>query len=358
MNLYILNQSFQTVAVIDQYSSLIWTRRYWNCGDFELYLPANSDLLQYLKIGYYIHREDCDCTMIIEKIDIKTDAENGNYFTVSGRSAESILSYRICMGTGWGTNYPHFLCQVLISGAFDLEQKNTNRYAPEIGEFSGWTDDVGYIIWTGVYENSNLMDVVFSVCMEYGFSYKFVRNENKFDILFYSGSDRTLGQTEKTPVIFSPKYYNLINSEYAYDISSEKTNALVVGGEDETRTVIWHPEGNQAKSGLKRREIYIDAKDLKKKKEDGSYYTADEFYQILAQRGREKIAETVALPTFSGEVDTTLQFIYRRDWDLGDIVTIENEYGMNAKARILEVIEVDDENGYKITPTLSDWEMI
>ena len=60
---------------------------------------------------------------------------------------------------------------------------------------------------------------------------------------------------------------------------------------------------------------------------------------------------------YTGEVDTTLQFIYRRDWDLGDLVSIENEYGMKANARVLEVIEADDENGYRVTPTFSDWEM-
>mgnify|MGYP002731915666 FL=1 len=58
MELYILNQTFQRVAVIDQYSSLIWTRRYWDVGDFELYIPADPDLLQYLQIGFYVFRED------------------------------------------------------------------------------------------------------------------------------------------------------------------------------------------------------------------------------------------------------------------------------------------------------------
>ena len=100
MVLYILNQTFQRVAVIDQYSSIIWTRRYWDVGDFELYVPADPDLLQYLQIGFYVFREDCESTMMIEHIEIKTDAENGNYFIISGRGVENILSYRVVANAG------------------------------------------------------------------------------------------------------------------------------------------------------------------------------------------------------------------------------------------------------------------
>ena len=35
---------------------------------------------------------------------------------------------------------------------------------------------------------------------------------------------------------------------------------------------------------------------------------------------------------------------------MGDLVSVENEYGISMKARIVEVIEVNDENGYSIEP--------
>lgn len=79
---------------------------------------------------------------------------------------------------------------------------------------------------------------------------------------------------------------------------------------------------------------------------------------MLIQKGKEEFTKLAVFPIFSGEVDTNFQFIYRRDWDLGDMVTIENEYGVKANARIIEVIETDDENGYKIIPTFSEWEMV
>lgn len=369
MELYILNQTFQRVAVIDQYSSLIWTRRYWDVGDFELYVPADPDLLQYLQIGFYVFREDCESTMMIEHIEIKTDAENGNYFIISGRGVENILSYRVVANAGsFSASSPSALCCWLIS----LEAKGVNaKYADReiniIKDLYGVKIDneEGYFYWN-IYQYQNLLDAIFSICKQYGFSFRFVFTDKKdgFNFTCYKGVDRTFDQKENTPVIFSPKYYNLINSQYVLDDENNKTMAFIAGeGEGADRSVIWtHKTWNSADEHnvpkqLDRREIFVDARDIRMKKDDGTYYTAAEYGILLRQRGKEKLFETGIIEGLSGEVDTTLQFIYRRDWDLGDLVSIENEYGMKANARVLEVIEADDENGYRVTPTFSDWEM-
>lgn len=367
MELYILNQTFQRVAAIDQYSSLIWARRYWKVGDFEIYIPADPDLLQYLQIGFYVFREDCESTMMIEHIEIKTDVENGNYFIISGRGVENILSYRVVANAGgFAARTPSIMCEYLIRlEAKGLDMKYADREIDIIKTISRLAQEDE--LWIGnsfIYQN--LLDAVFSLCKQYGFSFKFLLTNEKdgFDVVFFRGIDRTLGQTKNPPVIFSPKYYNLINSQYVLDAENNETMAFIAGeGEGADRSVIWtHKTWNFADEHnvpkqLDRREIFVDARDLRMKKDDGTYYTAAEYGILLRQRGKEKLFETGIIEGLSGEVDTTLQFIYRRDWDLGDLVSIENEYGMKANARILEVIEADDENGYRVTPTFSDWEM-
>ena len=367
MELYILNQTFQRVAAIDQYSSLIWARRYWKVGDFEIYIPADPDLLQYLQIGFYVFREDCESTMMIEHIEIKTDVENGNYFIISGRGVENILSYRVVANAGgFAARTPSIMCEYLIRlEAKGLDMKYADREIDIIKTISRLAQEDE--LWIGnsfIYQN--LLDAVFSLCKQYGFSFKFLLTNEKdgFDVVFFRGIDRTLGQTKNPPVIFSPKYYNLINSQYVLDAENNETMAFIAGeGEGADRSVIWtHKTWNFADEHnvpkqLDRREIFVDARDLRMKKDDGTYYTAAEYGILLRQRGKEKLFETGIIEGLSGEVDTTLQFIYRRDWDLGDLVSIENEYGMKANARILEVIEANDENGYRVTPTFSDWEM-
>lgn len=53
---------------------------------------------------------------------------------------------------------------------------------------------------------------------------------------------------------------------------------------------------------------------------------------------------------FEGSVVPNVTYQYKRDYALGDIVTVRNEYGIEAQARIVEVLEVFDGNGYSIEP--------
>ena len=48
MDLYIANQNFQIVGIIDAASSLIWSERYFEIGDFEIYVPATDDYVDLL----------------------------------------------------------------------------------------------------------------------------------------------------------------------------------------------------------------------------------------------------------------------------------------------------------------------
>ncbi len=70
----------------------------------------------------------------------------------------------------------------------------------------------------------------------------------------------------------------------------------------------------------------------------------------LLNRGNEKLAEYGGTISFEGTVQPNVTFIYKKDYNLGDLVTVENEYGISVVARIVEVTEVNDDNGYSIEP--------
>ena len=38
----VMTQEFERIKQIDDYSSLIWTTRYYECGDFEIVLPVTA----------------------------------------------------------------------------------------------------------------------------------------------------------------------------------------------------------------------------------------------------------------------------------------------------------------------------
>ena len=56
MDLYIMNPKLEIIKVVDSASSVIWTRRYNEAGDFEVYIKADDAILEYMKPDNYILR--------------------------------------------------------------------------------------------------------------------------------------------------------------------------------------------------------------------------------------------------------------------------------------------------------------
>ena len=81
-HMYIINPKFELVGVIDSYTSLIWTERYNDCGDFEIMISANDKNIDILQNGYYIKRTDTDRVGIAETKTTQTNEETGDYIIV------------------------------------------------------------------------------------------------------------------------------------------------------------------------------------------------------------------------------------------------------------------------------------
>lgn len=348
MELYIMNQSFETIAVIDAYSSVIWTKRYFTCGDFELYLPVSLELLNTLAVGNFVYRLDDDTVMIIEKIQISTDVEKGNYLIVTGRSLESILAKRIVWTVSSFNANIVYIIQYLL---------NSNVINPSIAErkidnfsFSSLITSTETI--QKQVTGDNLMDTIVNLCTTYGLGWRIKLENGNFKFELYQGVDRSYNQTINPHVVFSPTVDNLINSNYELD-STNYANVALVAGEGEGAARKRQTVGNA--SGLNRCEIYVEANDLSTNTEQP--LTDAEYNSMLVERGTEKLAETIVTKKFEGDVETHNTYVYRRDWNIGDIVQIENEFGITATSRILEIIESEDESGYSVIPTFEEWEV-
>ena len=83
-------------AVCDSFSSLLWDIECYQCGAFEVYIAANPQNIEIFQTGRIIGRDDDkEHFGIIESVKIDTDAENGDYLTVSGRFLMCLLERRI-----------------------------------------------------------------------------------------------------------------------------------------------------------------------------------------------------------------------------------------------------------------------
>lgn len=90
------NLTITLEAVCDSFSSLLWDVEYYQCGKFEVYIAANPQNIEIFQTGRIVGRNDDNRHFgIIESVQIETDAENGDYLTVSGRFLMCLLERRI-----------------------------------------------------------------------------------------------------------------------------------------------------------------------------------------------------------------------------------------------------------------------
>lgn len=349
MDLFVLNTNLDTIAIVDTYTSIIWTDRYQECGDFEAYTAVTEQMLNVFREEYYVQNRDSEHTMIVEGIRIKSDSEEGSHLTITGRSLESILERRIIWGKKTLSGNFQNAIQELLNDCIISPTNSARKIDNFIFEAS---DDptITSLTIDAQYTGDNLYDVIKNTCSERGIGFKVTLNDSKqFVFKLYAGVDRSYDQTANPYVIFSPNYENLLNSNY---LSSKKTlkNTTLIGGEGEgsERRYIGVTDGS---TGLDRRELFTDARDISSDVGDGVILTEDEYNAQLIQRGNEKLAEYTEVVSFEGEAETSIMFKYGEDFFMGDIVQISNEYGHESRARVLELIRSESNEGISVYPT-------
>lgn len=347
MELLVLNTSFESIAVLDTYESLIWTDRYNAYGDFEMFFAMNESFLTFLKEDNYLWLKDSEHTMIIEDIKINADTEEGNHLVVTGRSLESILERRIIWGQRIFKGNLQNAIQTMLNECI-ISPAIADRKIPNFRFVASTDPKITSLKIDNQYTGDDLYTVVKGLCEENNIGFKIVlTDDNWFEFSLYAGVDRSYDQTENPYVVFSPNFENIINSNYFSSKASYRNVTLVAGeGEGASRKTTVVGSG----TGLGRRELFTDARDISSDTEDGTLSDA-EYYAQLRTRGLKNLADYTVTTAFEGEVEVTRLFKYGEDFYIGDIVQIANEYGNEGSAYISELIISRSEEGFSVYPT-------
>ena len=337
----VMDDSFNRLAVIDDYSSLIWTSRYYTTGDFEICVEASEKNSDLFRQDYYIVRDDDENVGIIEKIRIQRNEDGRELFIVSGRFLQGILARRIIGAQTQLSGYVHDCINTLL---------NDNIISPYIVDRQINNFVLGTYAFTDTmeaqYTGKNLLETISEICQTYGMGFKVTLNStNDFVFTLYKGTDRTYDQSVNPWVIFSDKYDNLLSNEYIEDYENMATAVLVAGeGEGANRRTLWVSDGS---AGLGRHEMYKDQRQIQSN--NGEISDAD-YNAMLEESGEESLTRYTT--AFDGEVYFD-NIQYKTDIQLGDLCVIENtRWGIRVNSRLVEVIESVDESGdYQIIPT-------
>lgn len=425
VDVYVLNKNLEPIGLIDTYKSLIWSNRYNDLGDCEIYVEATAGMLELLKKDYYLCRSDDSMVCQIKKIELDTNSQTGNYLIITGKDAKGLLDQRIIWSTitcngnveAFGRELVNLTCiNPKLSYRALLKENGTPLI--QLGNVAGFKEAVNEQV-----SYKNVGEKIREYCQSYGWGYRLVYTGLYLWFQFYKGTDRS------NYVIFSSDYENINSTKYVEDYTN-MANVALVGGEGQgsarSRNVSGYAEG------IDRYEIFVDAKDISKtitwQQLTSMYPTTDKggqgyidhngvnyvykmnylnveivdsdqltqlkinypdgheisinnvpYYQVynviianlpnnspqdtdnvelwsivyevyLLNRGYEKLAEYGSKKSFEGSIAPNVTFEYKKDYFLGDIVTVENEFGVSVAARITEVVEVFDNKGYSVEP--------
>lgn len=355
MELKIFNRDLNLIGIIDSFSSLIWNRKYNSLGDFQINILFSIEVNEMLQLDNIIYKNNGEAGYITSK-EIKVEDDGTEVIEVKGKFILGYLERRIILKT-------ETLDTNVIDGSYRLIDENCinsseERKIPYLILDQKPNIDIPMIKQVS---NNNLLDTLMEVVQanDLGIKIDFDIKLKKLIFKLYKGINRGINQDIVAPVIFSRSFENVLNQNYLESTNNYKSVAFVEGaGEGEERKKIIVGDS----VGLERYEIYVDARDLSNTKsveKNGESIDEQipdsEYLPLLETRGKEKLAEHYKSTVFDSTINEHSNYIYKQDYDLGDIVTFfDNKWNITIDTRITEISEVYSSDGLAINITFGN----
>lgn len=345
MEIAIMNKEYDTVRVLDSYSSLIWSDRYSDIGTMELTMTPQGNIFKDFELGNYVIAPFTDSVMIIEDFRIITRHDDSPQLILEGRCLNSILDRRIIYEDyiiRRGSFY--FVVTDIIDS--NLGQKVIPGHKPErvISNYN-YKDIYSLYPWarepfaTSHY-GENLFDKIKDICDSKGVGFKTTWDEYGKQFIFhmYKGEDRSYAQELNPPVIFAHELDNLLEANVLWSRKNYKNVVLPKEGERLSSSFY----GNA--SGLERREFIHELN-------FSSELSEADKEELRTAYLKDALAEHDVINAFEGEIIDTMGAAFKVDYWLGDIIQIVTPYGQSFRARVVEMTYSFDESGFKKIPT-------
>lgn len=195
------------------------------------------------------------------------------------------------------------------------------------------------------------------------------QNMQDYTALFlYTGVDRS------NTVAFTYAAGDIESADYLWSNKSFKNSALVMGktshdfrypDDPGAERTYWEFLFENVRNGTyyDRKYMYLDGSELDDLPEwfylspedrDRWYERRDQILTMFRTRANQTLA--AQKETVLGKVEISpesMHYQYRVDYDIGDIVSVETPYSEDVKFRVIEYVEIEDENGESGHPTLS-----
>ena len=360
MELYVYSSDMELQGIVEKIASLIWTRRYWSCGEFKLLVPFTEEHSRMLVKNNIIMKRGDDEAAQIRYVSITKNSQGLEEIEVQGKFLIAWIGKRIIkkqiITNDTTQNILYRIVRENVTNPAD-----TVRKIPDVSIADDDADtESGVIDYTSEqYTNAQLAAETAAKAAKLGIRMRTDARTGTHVFSVYEGRDLTAGNSAgNAPCIFSQEFDNIVEQEYTNSIENLKTTAFV-GGEEKEGVARKVAEVGGSAAGLEREEVFINATDIVQEYEDDDgeqvSLTDTEYLALLSARGAEELEQYAETLSFGSKVNTFANLIYRTDNDLGDRVTCVNKrWGIRIDVRITEIAETYQNNVEEIDITFGE----
>lgn len=342
---------------IEGFKTALWVEKYQEPGEFKFEALQSSGLMGFLPIGTFVSHLRSTELMMVENIEVEQSRSEDPTIAISGRSLTAFLEERI-VGQNWvetpHDNIPDYT--IAAADSWDQIQGLIYDHIVTAGPASAdnslpGVDVVATVTGSGTSEDRNL---------QYGTIWDRVAELLKVDDVgircnrpLASDSTHTTtieifaGENKANAVKFSWQNGDLENIKYLFSNKSLKTSARVMG-----RWVQVVVQGTP--DNIDRRWMLVDASAVDQQQPSMPTSTALTLIKAaMTIRGREALKKQQRTYITDADVSANSSLRYRDDYVVGDLVTVDGDFGAQQIMRVTEFAESEDENGSSGHPTLS-----
>lgn len=349
MDLMTLNDAGQGARLLENWDSLIWAERWRRCGDFVLTTGAVDEFMELMPEGQVVSLRESWVPMITESHLIERKKNKGEVLTIRGRSFDCIFDRRVALNpasaewrvvaksSGDAVYYIiRQICELGIVDPADIFPSSKVQFYPPSNYNNPALPNRAYVIARGslLAAIHGLLDLETKDAPAYGLrAMRTLGGGGPYVIQPYAGRDLS------ATIRYDGSRDLLDDGRYFFSKSASPNVAMVDGG----GTVVKVHQGEQAPTGFDRRVTLVQANQ-----------NAGSTTEALLEQGSQALAATSQTALFDGSINEDLNpYRYGVDLDLGDIVNLVGDYGLQTKARMTEFIRSQDAKGSRAYPTFS-----
>lgn len=358
VSLRIIDDEFNLLGEIDQYTSLQMNNSWSGIGEVELHVNRYVQYAEHLQMDNIIfptNRLDRAFVILSREIELNEEGKATENWRITALPIKAYLAKRLVFPA---LNQSHNVVKASVEDVmyhyvqtemitpydegriYPNMTVTTSKSRGEIIEKKVRFDGLAELL-ESLSKNSN-----------FGWNVELDVENKKFVFKVLEGTNRSVNQVDNPPVIFSTEFGTLLNLSFAESKLEYKNVAIVAGqGEGIDRTIVQVGEA----TGKDRYEVFIDARDVSDTEGEGEEEVARPQADVeaeLKERAEEKLEEFKQTIFLEGQALDNSAQQFEHDYFVGDIVTLQDKgWGVTIDVRITSAKEVVEDHRKSIELT-------